>query len=111
MNTHPAPRLRTRYLTIEDAQVGMTLAEAVRDRYLRMLLPQGVTLTEENLQQLLAHHVEFICVSYSDARSPQEVAVDSAAMARRVLDIFEYADLSDPVMAALFNQVLTYRSA
>jgi hypothetical protein len=105
------PRMRTRYMTLESAREGMVLAEAVRDAYQRMLLPSGAALTDENLQQLRAHHIEFVCVSYVDARSAQDIAVDSAATARRVLEIFETADLGDPVMAALFNQVLTFRSA
>ena len=36
---------------------------------------------------------------------------DAARAAHRVMDIFAAADLSDPVMAALFDQVLGYRSA
>ena len=89
----------------------MLLAEPVRDHYMRVLLPHGATLTDENLQQLKAHHVEFICVSYADVRTPEQIAVDAAAAAHRVLAIFETADMADPVIAALFNQVLTYRSA
>jgi hypothetical protein len=102
---------RTRYLPIENASAGMLLAEAVKDIFQRVLLPSGSTLTPENLQQLQAHTVEFICVSYEDTRSPEEIAVHSAATARSVMAIFASADLSRPVMAALFNQVLTYRSA
>jgi hypothetical protein len=55
--------------------------------------------------------VEFICVSYEDRRTPEEIAVHSAETARSVMNIFASADLSNPVMAALFNQVLMYRSA
>ena len=44
-------------------------------------------------------------------RLDEEVAVDAAQAAHRVMDIFAAADLSDPVMAALFDQVLGYRSA
>ena len=102
---------RTHYLPIENASAGMVLAESVKDTFQRAVLPGGSTLTPENLQQLQAHAVEFVCVSYEDTRSAEEIAVQSAATARGVLSIFASADLSRPVMAALFNQVLLYRSA
>jgi hypothetical protein len=104
-------RTRTRYLPIENATVDMVLAESVKDGYQRSLLPSGSTLTAENIQQLQAHTVEFICVSFEDKRTPEEIAVHSAETARSVMNIFASADLSNPVMAALFNQVLMYRSA
>ncbi len=102
---------RTHYLPIEGAKTGMLLAENVKDSFQRTLLPGGCTLTAENIQQLQAHAVEFICVSYEDTRSAEEIAVDSATAARSVLALFATADISRPVMAALFNQVLLYRSA
>jgi hypothetical protein len=102
---------RIRYLPIEDVTEGMTLAEPVTGSYQLSLLPAGATLTPENVQQLLAHHVEFVCVALPDNRSAETIAVDSARAARQVLEIFEGADLTDPTLAALFNQVLTYRSA
>jgi len=102
---------RTHYLPIEIATEGMVLAESVKDSFQRSLLPSGSNLTAENIQQLQAHAVEFICVSYEDKRTPEEIAVHSAETARSVMNIFASADLSNPVMAALFNQVLMYRSA
>lgn len=104
-------RTRTHYLPIEIATVDMVLAEAVKDGYQRSLLPSGSTLTAENIQQLQAHGVEFICVCHEDTRTPEEIAVHSAETARSVMNIFASADLSNPVLAALFNQVLMYRSA
>jgi hypothetical protein len=104
-------RSRTFYLPIEDAKEGMLLADAVRDPFQMPLLPAGSLLSAENLRQLLAHGVDFICVSFPDARSAEEMAEQAAASAHEVRDIFSAADLSDPLMAALFNQVLMYRSA
>lgn len=104
-------RTRTRYLPIELAQEGMVLAGAARDRYQRSLLPNGAALTLENIQQLVAHQVEFVCVSFTETRTPEQISVDTATTAHRMLTIFESADLTQPVMAALFNQVLVYRSA
>lgn len=104
-------RSRTHFLPIENATEGMVLAEAVKDSFQRALLPAGSVLTEENLQQLLSHRVEFIRVTFEDERSDAMVAADAASTAHEVLEIFAQADLSQPTMAALFNQVLLYRSA
>jgi hypothetical protein len=89
----------------------MLLGEGVKDAYQLSLLPPGSTLTAENIHQLQAHMVEFICISYEDTRTAEEIAAHSADAARQVMEIFGQADLSQPVMAALFNQVLMYRSA
>ncbi len=105
------PRTRTRYVPIEDAHPGARLAQAVLDGYGRSMLPVGVILSEEHLHQLQAHQIEFICVESIETRSPERIAVEAAAAARRVLEKFEHTDLTDPVAAALFNQVLIYRSA
>jgi len=104
-------RTCNRYITITEATEGMTLAEDVQDRYRITTLPAGVVLSQENLQQLLAHQVEFVCVFEADARTDEELAAEAADTAQQVMQIFSRADLSDPVLAALLNQVLLYRSA
>jgi hypothetical protein len=107
-------KTRHHFLPIEAAQVGMVLCEPVQiaERgFLSMTLPAGHTLTQENLNQLNAHHAEFINVDLPDERSDEQVAVDVALSARRVMEIFGGADLTEPHMAAFFDQVLTYRSA
>ncbi|NVO06881.1 MAG: hypothetical protein HXX19_13555, partial [Rhodoferax sp.] len=90
---------------------GMVLAESVKDPFQLTLLPTGSVLTAENIQQLLSHNVEFIHVAFEDERSDEEIAEAAAAAAHGVMEIFAPADLSQPTMAALFNQVLLYRSA
>ncbi len=104
-------RNRIRYLPTFEATQGMVLAEPTQDRHLRNILPTGHTLSQENLQQLIAHQVELVCITVPDVRRAEEVALEVSQVAKRVLDTFEHADLSDTVTAALFNQVLTYRSA
>ena len=104
-------RTRTRYLPIDAAQEGMLLAESVKDRYQRSLFPAGVELTANNIAQLLAHQVEFVCVLTHETRTSEQISVDTATTAHRMLSIFKSADLTQPVMAALFNQVFLYRSA
>ncbi len=107
-------RTRPRYLPLIEAEAGMVLGTPVhmaRQGQLRYSLPAGHRLTEDNLCQLAAHRAEFIYVAEPDTRSDEEVATDAAQAAHRVLDIFSGADLADPTMAALFDQVLAYRSA
>lgn len=107
-------RTRTRYLPLEECEVGMVLAapvSIVRHGILRFSLPAGHALTEDNLRQLLTHRGEFVFVAMPDPRSDEDVAVDAALSARRAMEIFAGADLTDPNMAALFDQVLVHRSA
>ena len=107
-------RTRPRYLPIIDAEAGMILGSPVRvinHGVVRLTLPGGHTLTQDNLRQLIAHRAEFIYIAEPDLRSDEQVATDAAQAAHRVMEIFSDADLSDPTMAALFDQVLGYRSA
>lgn len=107
-------KTRPRYLPLLDAEAGMVLGapvNVVHHHVLRFSLPAGHRLTEENLHQLTAHHAEFIYVAEPDNRTDEQVAEDAAKSAHRVMEIFGGADLSEPTMAALFDQVLTYRSA
>lgn len=107
------PRTRQRYIPIPEAEAGMVLyspANAVRSGSRQFSLPAGHTLTEDNLHQLQAHHVEYIYISEPDQRSDEQVAEDTAGVAGRVLRIFGPADMEEPVTAALFEQVLAYRN-
>ena len=107
-------RTRQRYLPLIEAEAGMVLGTPVhfgRQGQHRYSLPAGHTLTIDNLRQLAAHHAEFIYIAEPDTRSDIEVAEDAARAARRVMEIFNGADLADPTMAALFDQILGYRSA
>lgn len=91
----------------------MVLAAPLRvvsEGFLRFSLQAGHTLTSDNLRQMAVHKAEFVMINVPDERSDGEVAVEVAAHARRVMEIFERADLTDPVTAALFDQVLMFRS-
>ena len=107
-------RIRHLVIPMEQAQAGMVLGrplEVVFRRVLGLTLPVGHTLTEENLHQLSVHHAEFICIDQADNRSDEQVAIDAAQAAHSVMALFEGADLSEPHMAAFFDQILAYRSA
>lgn len=110
----PQARIRLCYVALGEAQAGMVLGAPVSITHhgvLRYSLPARHALTEDNLSQLAAHRAESIFVAMPDVRADEQIAVDAARVAHRVLDIFSGADLSDPTMAALFDQVLVYKSA
>ncbi len=107
-------RTRTHYIPIVEVEAGQVLGAPVvisNRGIVRLKLPAGHTLTKDNLHQLTAHQAEFIFVAEPDERSDEQVAVDAALSARRTMEIFAGADLTDPTLAALFDQVLAYRSA
>jgi hypothetical protein len=107
-------RTRPHYLPLIEAEEGMVLAAPATIKHngvLRFSLPANHALTDDNLRQLRAHHAEYLFVALPDHRSDEQVAVDAAQSARRTMEIFSGADLTDPTMAALFDQVLGFRSA
>lgn len=106
-------RTRRHYIPLLEAKVGMLLSApacVVERGVLSVRLSAGQALTEDGLHQLHARHAEFIFVEEADTRSDEQVGIDAALAARRVQQIFEGADLTDPNMAALFDQILAYRS-
>lgn len=107
-------RTRTQYIPIMEAEAGMMLATAlkvVRYGHLRLSLPASHVLTIDNLHQMTAHQTEYIFIAAPDTRSDEQVAIDTARVAHRVMDIFAGADLGEPTISALFDQILAYRNA
>jgi hypothetical protein len=106
--------MRTQYIPIGEAKPGMVLggtAFGVEGSYLTLSLPTDQVLTEDSIYQLVRHQVEYIFVAAEDPRSEDQKAEDAAQAARQAMQIFAGADLAEPTMAALFAQVLAYRSA
>ena len=107
-------RWLTHYIPICDAKAGMKLAAplmVVKHGLLRFELPQGQVLTDDNLNQMNAHRTEFIFVSLPDTRSDEQVAIDTAQTAHRMIEVFAGADLSNPDLCALFDQVVVYKNS
>lgn len=104
-------RTRKHYLPITQATAGMVLAEPVQDAYRRTYLPAQLALTEEHLHQLAVWRAECICIDVPDVRTDEQVALEAATVAKRVLELFEQTDPHDPMIAALLNQVLLFRSS
>ncbi|NTV70353.1 MAG: hypothetical protein HGA71_09425 [Azonexaceae bacterium] len=107
-------RSRTQYIPLNEAEAGMTLAaplNVIQNRQTRFSLPAGHVLTADNLRQMAANRAEFIFIVEPDSRCDEDIALDTALVARRVMEIFSHADLSDPTAMALFDQILAYRNA
>lgn len=107
-------RTRTQYIPLNEAEAGMTLAaplNVIKNRQTRFSLPTGHVLTADNLRQMAANRAEFIFIVEPDSRSDEQVALDTALVARRVMEIFQDADLTDQTTMALFDQILAYRNA
>lgn len=107
-------RHRQQYILIQQAEPGMLLAapaDAVAAQAVVYSLPAGHVLTQDNIHQLQAHKVLFIVVSVPDPRTDGQVAQDLANAQARAESVFAGADWSSPYLAALFKQVLAFRSA
>jgi hypothetical protein len=106
-------KTRNRTINLTEAVIDMVLAEsvdAVKYGIRSQLFPVGHRLTDDTLLQLVLSRVELISIREPDYRSSGQVAIETAEAAHRVMEIFADADLSRPIMASLFDQVLTYRS-
>ena len=104
---------RRRFIPIEDAQPGMTLASpafAVEHGLLGLQFPTGLVLTQEGIDQLHAHRAEFLEVEEPDPRSDDDIARDRQQTEAEVDRLFRNANLNEPHMASLKAQVLAYRS-
>lgn len=106
--------IRQRFLPVSALQEGMILARPlVITEHGRVLLrlPAGQVLTEAGLEQLQARHAEYACVEMLDSRSDAEREADEAKLDARQQQIFRYADMDSPAVAALFNALLQYRKS
>jgi hypothetical protein len=106
-------KTRPRYITLSEAEAGMELAaplSTISHGILNLTLPAGHILTHNSLQQLHAHKAEFMFIVEPESRPSEQIAIEAAEAAHRVMEIFAGADLSDPAMATLFNQILIFHS-
>lgn len=107
-------RTRHQYIPVTQIAPGMVLGETVQvvERgLLSMVLPPGHLLTPDNVNQLNAHHAEFICIDQPDERSDEQITLDTEQATHRVQEIFKDGNLEDPTLQALFDQVMAYRTA
>lgn len=104
-------RFRQEYVSSHSAVPGMVLAAPIQGGAIAFSLPAGHALTQDNVLQLHRHKVEFIVVSLPDSRTDDQVSQDHEQTAGRIKTIFSGANLTDPCVAALFEQVLAFRNA
>ncbi len=107
-------KMRYSYIPFIEIKAGMILGESLSisdNGFLCISLPEGHTLTPDNLRQLASHHAQFILIAEPDSRTESEIEEDIASATRRVKEVFSGMDNSDPCTVALFEQVLAFRSA
>ena len=107
-------KTRRQYIPVTEVEPGMVLGETVQvvERgLLSMVLPPGHPLTPDNVNQLNAHHAEFICIDQPDDRSDEQIALDTEQAAHRVQEIFKDCNMDDPTLLALFDKVMAYRNS
>jgi hypothetical protein len=103
-------RFRQEYISSHLAAPGMVLGAPTTGGAMAFSLPPGHALTEDNVLQLERHKLEFIVISVPDSRTEDQVAEDRAQTSDRLRTTFAGANLSDPYIASLFEQVLEFRS-
>lgn len=103
-----------KFIPLFEAQIGMRLAapiQLIRHGRLILSFAAGHELTQGSIDQLIAHGAEYIAITQPDLRTPEQKRADREAAMRRVNAIFEGAPLHDPVLGALYTQLVLYRSA
>lgn len=107
-------RKRNKYIPLYEAEPGMILGAPVRlirQGQLVLSFSKGQELTQASIEQLMAHGAESLPILTPDHRTPEQKRADQEAALQRVNAIFDGARLDEPMMGALYNQVLLYRSA
>lgn len=106
-------RTRTRFLAIDDVTPGMVLAEpamAMDHGFMGLKFPAGLVLTQESIDQLWAHQAEYVEIEEPDARTDDSRLAESESALQDLTARFSRLDLTEPVVAALFQQLVNYRS-
>ena len=106
--------IRTRFLPVNELQVGMLTARAlivVEHGLVSYSLPADHTLTQQNIGQLTLHDAICICVTHQDTRSQDEISAFVEGQSERMRIIFKPTDLAQPANRTLFDALSAYRSA
>lgn len=105
---------RRKTLSTEDTRPGMIVAEDIRDRSGRLLIPAGVSLKEKHLRVLRIWGIPELNIrdpsgeaadpSPAHGEAEWQPATDAQARAEAVLrQVFRHADLERPPMGTLFR--------
>lgn len=109
----PTPLLVERCLPLNELAPGMTLSQDLRTAsagHLEDALTAGQVLTAATLDKLRRGHGLFACVWMADTRSPQAQSQARQQAQVRMDEIFEGADLQDPILATLKHILVEHRA-
>lgn len=93
---------------VPDMVLGMPLV-LTENGVVRFNLPAGHRLNQANLDQLKSRHAEIVCVEEPDTRSPAEREAAWEHAEKELDNIFQMADLNNPMVNNLRQAVLNYR--
>ncbi|MDD5330710.1 MAG: hypothetical protein PHX38_11950 [Sulfuricella sp.] len=103
--------MKSKWMPLERAEVGMVLAQDVLDAGGGCLLAQGGELTEASLASLRRRGVDHVVVAVAEeALSAEQRAAREAEMRARIDRLFRKAG-SDPMLLKLHATILQYRLA
>ncbi len=100
--------IRSKQLELEKVSAGMVLSDDLLDSQGKVLLPQGVTLTETTLASLRRHNVEMLpilCEALSDA----DTAAEREYHKSRIAILFRKHAAEDEAVALLLRYVRDFR--
>lgn len=106
-------RLCMALLMIENIRPGMVLADHVKDRRGRLLIPKGVVLEDGHLRSFRMwgiSHVEVQGEEPADAVDQPEPWAIQAAQAE-LADVFRHTDLEHPFIAQLYQCATSRRAS
>lgn len=100
------------WVLVDQAKPGMALAEPVKDRMGRLLIPAGAELSERHVNALSAWGVEGIEIESDEAPEPEvEISPEIEAAARAELrGVFAHAGVDHPFVEALFDLAVARRA-
>lgn len=96
-------------LPMDRIQPGMRLAEAIRDRLGNIMLPEGLTLTEQHLASLGQRGVASAMILLASLPMSDKERHAHAHAIRTRLDRLFHRSLDSPLNRELKEQILHYR--
>ncbi len=97
-------------LSLDDLRPDMVLAAAIHDSGGRLLVPAGIALTDKHLRLFQMWGIADAEVEGEGAGAPEEEPLDAASLSAAEAELrphFRHADLSHPVVAAVFRYCVT----
>jgi len=100
---------RSQLLPLDQIRPGMELAEAIRDRLGNIMLPEGVSLTDQHLQSLAQRGIDTALIKLGESPlTPEERQHQIQAINEHLDRIFRLSE-DNPLNQELKELIRTYR--